>query len=375
MAGIYFHIPFCKRKCNYCDFYSGINLNLIDDLVKSEIQEIYLRKDYLNNEIINSIYFGGGTPSLLSVYQIKILLDCVKSNFIVSESCEITFEANPEDLNKVFLENLFGVGINRLSIGIQSFSDNILSFLGRGHGSSNLKTIIKCAGNVGFNNISIDLIYGIPGLSLKDYIFSMQQVLDLNIQHVSAYNLTIEKGTRFYRLLNDKMIFEMDEKEVIDQFNATIDILSDAGFVQYEISNFAYDNKISLHNSSYWSNINYMGIGPSAHSFDGKSRQWNISSTRKYCNFIALKHGFFELEILSDTDKFNEYLLTGLRTCRGISSKYICDNFQEKYHLHFKKGINKLVSDEVVIENDGNYCLTRQGMLISDFVIRFLFYT
>lgn len=375
MAGIYFHIPFCKSKCNYCDFYSGINLTLIDDLVKSEILEVYLRKVYLKNEIINTIYFGGGTPSLLSVSQIKILIDCVKSNFIVSESCEITLEANPEDLDSSFLDNLFDIGVNRLSIGIQSFNDKILSFLGRNHDSSILKTAINTAKNSGFNNISIDLIYGIPGLSINDYIFSIQEVLDLNIQHISAYALTFEKGTKLYKLLNDRKILEMPEQEVIDQFNATIDILAAGGFEQYEVSNFACDNNISRHNSSYWNNVNYLGIGPSAHSYDGISRQWNVSSTRKYCSLVSLAQSFFELEILTETDKYNEYLLTGLRTCQGISLKYICENFQDRYFFHFNQRIDKLVSDKIINENSGIFSLTRQGMLLSDFVIRFLFYS
>lgn len=374
MSGIYFHIPFCKHKCHYCDFYSQGDSSDIDVLVESEIRELVLRRDYLNNDLVETIYFGGGTPSLLSKKNILDLLDTVRQNFNVVDNCEITFEANPDDLTDEYLHNLYDCNINRLSIGIQSFNDEVLMFLGRRHDSKKLETIIKTAKSIGFDNISIDLIFGIPGMELSTYLDSVNKVLQLGIQHISAYSLTISEGTLFYKMLKNNKLREINEEDLLIQFNSTINILSEHGFIQYEISNYAREGYKSRHNCSYWENVRYLGIGPSAHSYNLVSRQWNISNTGKYCSNIEKMISFYEVEYLSNNDLFNEYLITGLRTSKGVSLKYINENFDDGIRQHFVKKIKKLSSDKLMDIIDDKIVLTRKGIFISDLVLQQMYY-
>ncbi len=374
MSGIYFHIPFCKQKCSYCDFYSTKNSNGIVELVKSEIKELDLRKDYLNNDLIETIYFGGGTPSLLSINDINDLLSCVKQNFDVSPGCEITFETNPDDLTNDYLKSLYECQINRLSIGIQSYNDEILKYLGRRHDSKKLNYIIESAKKIGFNNISVDLIFGIPGMELAIYLDSVTKVIQLDIQHISAYSLTIAEGTLFYKLRTKNKLKEIDEEDLLVQFNSTIDILSGHGFNHYEISNYAKEGYKSRHNCSYWEDVNYLGIGPSAHSYNGVSRQWNVSDTLKYCNLIKSGGSFFEVEFLSLKDKFNEYIITGLRTSNGVSRRFIKENFEAKIWNHFIKEVNGLLKRELIHPFDDRVILTRRGILISDSILELLYF-
>jgi oxygen-independent coproporphyrinogen III oxidase len=372
MAGIYFHIPFCKSKCNYCNFYSISDLSKIDILVESEIKELNLRKSYIDNEIIHTIYFGGGTPSLLSLVHINKILGDIRNLFKVSSNCEITFEVNPEDLSENYLSGLFFSGINRLSVGIQSYNDSILQFMGRRHDSNSLSDKIKCAKKIGFDNISIDIIFGVPGMTNKIYYETLDKIIALNIQHISAYGLTIEKGTYFHKLLKTNEINLMTDNDILIQFNDTIDILSENGFCQYELSNFARNGFISRHNSSYWEDIIYLGIGPSAHSYNGISRQWNVKNTINYCSKIKLSEIYYDIEYLSDTDKYNEYILTRLRTIKGISLLNISNRFPEQIVLQFNNEITKLLKNNLVKTVDNNFTLTRKGMEIADFVIRSL---
>jgi len=374
MSGIYFHIPFCKQKCSYCDFYSTRDSNGIVDLVNSEMQELVLRKDYLKNDLIDTIYFGGGTPSLLSEYDVNNLLGCVKQNFEVSTECEITFETNPDDLTEDYLKSLRDCNINRLSVGIQSYNDKILKYLGRRHDSKLLDFNIETAKKVGFDNISVDLIFGIPGLDLTTYLESLNKVVQLDVQHISAYSLTIAEGTLFYKLRNQNKLKEMNEDELLIQFNATIDILAENGFNHYEISNYAKEGYKSRHNCSYWEDVNYLGIGPSAHSYNGVSRQWNISGTKKYCKMIDSRDSFFEIEFLTNKDKFNEYIITGLRTSKGISRKFITETFDEPICKHFTKEIKNLLQQDLIYKDDDNVILTRRGILISDYILQMLYF-
>jgi len=374
MSGIYFHIPFCKQKCSYCDFYSTKDSNWIDELVQSEIKELILRKDYLNNELVETIYFGGGTPSLLSICNVINLLKCVRENFNVSADCEITFETNPDDLTLDYLKGLFDNQINRLSIGIQSYNDDVLKYLGRRHDSCNLNDNIETAKSVGFDNISVDLIFGIPGMSLQTYLNSLEKVIQLDVQHISAYSLTIAEGTLFYKLKKENKLKEIEEEELLVQFNSTIDILSVNGFNHYEISNYAKEGYKSRHNSSYWDDVNYLGIGPSAHSYNGISRQWNISSTRKYCGLVEKNELFFEVEYLTRKDKFNEYIITGLRTSKGVSIKFVKENFGGEIVLHFVKEVFSLLKQELIHPYDDRVVLTRRGILISDFILQQLYF-
>lgn len=374
MAGIYFHIPFCKHKCSYCDFYSIKDSDGIEELVKAEIKELILRKGYLNDEIIDTIYFGGGTPSLLSKYNIYSLLDCIHQNFDVSGDCEITFETNPDDLSKDYLQGLRDLNINRISVGIQSFNDDILKYLGRRHDSSKLRLNIETAKKVGFDNISVDLIFGIPGMELATYLDSLSKVIELDVQHVSAYSLTIAEGTLFFKLKKQNKLKEIDEEDLLVQFNSTIDILAENGFNHYEISNYAKEGFKSRHNCSYWEDVNYLGIGPSAHSYNGVSRQWNISDTRKYCRLIDHMDTFFEVEYLSRKDKFNEYIITGLRTSNGISRKFVRDNFDDGINQVFSKEVNNLLHQELIYPNADSVILTRRGILISDYILQLLYF-
>lgn len=374
MSGIYFHIPYCRTKCHYCDFYASNNIKTINQLVNAEIEELYLRRSYLEDEEVQTIYFGGGTPSVLSISHINDLLSTVRKNFNVSVDCEISLEANPEDLTELYLKQLYEVGINRLSIGIQSFDEDILVYLGRRHGTEMLSNMIETAQNIGFKNISLDLIYGIPGLTLERYTESIKAVLKLGVQHISAYALTIEKKTYFYKLLITNRLKEVADEEVLDHFNATIDLLALNGFSHYEVSSFSKPGFQSRHNSSYWQGKNYLGVGPAAHSFNGKSRQWNISSTKNYILNIANGSSYFEVEILSEIDKYNEYVLLGLRTANGISKNFIVDSFDKKIVAYFSKEISKLDKDEFILQDGDQICLSRKGILMSDFIIRKLFY-
>ena len=374
MAGIYIHIPFCRHKCNYCDFYSIKDSGGVEELVKAEITELSLRKDYVQNEIVKTIYFGGGTPSLLSLDMVGLLLENVRSNFDVSDDCEITFEANPDDLTESYLSGLRGVGVNRLSIGFQSFNDEILKYLGRRHDSKRLAEIIDFANIAGFNNISADLIFGIPGMAFDVYMDSLTKMISLNIQHVSAYSLTIEKGTMFYKMLKNKTLYEIPEEQLLNQYNTTVDFLLLHGFYQYEISNYAKKDFQSRHNSSYWENENYLGIGPSAHSYNGTSRQWNMSNTKKYSDHIRQEKSTYEIEFLTANDKFNEYIITHLRTSNGISRDYISRNFNEVVGHYLYNEIEKLVNSDLLIVNDNNIILTRKGMLVSDYILRQLYF-
>jgi len=374
MSGIYFHIPFCKQKCSYCDFYSTKDSNWIDELVQSEIKELILRKDYLNHELVETIYFGGGTPSLLSIYSVIKLLKCVRENFNVSADCEITFETNPDDLTEDYLKELFDNQINRLSVGIQSFNDDVLKYLGRRHDSCNLNYNIETAKSVGFDNISVDLIFGIPGMSLHTYLDSLDKVIQLDIQHISAYSLTIAEGTLFYKLRKQNILKEIDEEDLLVQFNSTIDILSKNGFNHYEISNYAKEGYKSQHNCSYWEDVNYIGIGPSAHSYNGISRQWNISNTHKYCDLVGKNVPFFEVEFLTRKDKFNEYIITGLRTSNGVSRKFIEENFEGEIVKHFIKEVFSLLKQELIHPDHDRVVLTRRGILISDYILQKLYF-
>jgi len=374
MAGIYLHVPFCRKKCNYCDFYSVRDSEGIDELVKCEIKELVLRKDYIGKTAVNTIYFGGGTPSLLSINQIDDLLCTVKNVFEVSNNCEITFEANPEDLSEDYIYELFQLGINRLSIGIQSFDNDALVFLGRRHDNSKHLFIVETAKKAGFGNISVDLIFGIPGYNYISYIESVNRVIQLDIQHISAYSLTLEKNTRFYKLFENGIYSEISDDDLLMQFNSTMDLLSANGFFQYEISNYAKEGYKSLHNCSYWEEVGYLGIGPSSHSYDLVSRQWNVSDTRKYCSYINEAKCFFEVEILSENDKFNEYIIRGLRTCRGISLRYIENTFNFKIRKYFHDRLKGLFAEGLVDFIDDTISLTRRGIFISDYVIRSLYF-
>jgi len=371
MAGIYLHIPFCKRKCHYCDFYSTTNIELADNLINAIKSEIKIRYSYLSNEKIESIYFGGGSPSMLSISQVEILINEIKKYFVVDSNSEITFECNPDDLSFTYLKCLKELGINRISIGIQSFNDEVLEFLNRRHNSKGGIDAICWAKDAGFDNISIDLMFGIPGMSNEVYKESLMKAINFKTKHISAYHLNIEPNTLLYKKLAKGLIKNIDEEISLNQFELTIDKLKENGYKHYEISNYALNGYESKHNWLYWSNGKYIGIGPSAHSYNGESRQWNINNTSKYINSISNNANFFDIEVLTDSNKFNEYILTSLRTSKGLSVEYVHNNFDECVYNHFIKILYKFINEGYIVsDKDGNWIINKRGIFILDLIVQ-----
>lgn len=366
MAGIYIHIPFCRQKCYYCDFYKTVNTNQTDTFISTLEKETVLRKSYISEEKVKTIYFGGGTPSVLTEKQLSAVFKFLHEYFSVVPDAEITFEANPDDLTKEYLQMLKNTGINRLSIGIQSFHNEHLKKMNRRHNAEQAIKSIEIAASVGFSNLSADLIYGLPGLTLQEWESSLQQIFRLPVVHLSAYHLTYHQGTPFYTWLKKGTLRELSENESIEQFNLLIDEAEKAGFEQYEISNFARNEQYSKHNSAYWSGEKYLGLGPSAHSFNGDSRRWNIAHLDRYIHGIENNTTWFEEELLSENERFNEYILTRLRTKWGISVQEIAKRFGLKYARLVEKEAAKYLLSEKMKEQNGIFTLTRKGLFVSD---------
>ena len=385
MAGIYIHIPFCKSKCNYCDFFSEKpkSDDLINKYISAIINELKLQNSYLQNKNIKTIYFGGGTPSLLTTKQITQIFEAIQENYNLNKNFEFTFEANPDDLKINYLRDLKNnTQINRLSIGVQSFFDDDLKLMNRRHDSNQAISAIKNAQNIGFNNISADLIYGLPKTvqfknSLKPaYSFNknLKKLLSLNVQHISAYHLTYEEGTKFHDWLGTKKISEIDEEESINLFKTLISETQKNGFIHYEISNFAKPNFFSKHNFNYWKQKKYLGIGASAHSYNKNSRQWNIANISKYINSIEQNKIPAEIEILSEEAKFNEYIMTSLRVYTGIDTDYLQDNFNKKYFSSIHNKLNNKIKAGFLKRENNKIILSDRGKFIADAIIRDLFY-
>lgn len=366
MAGIYIHIPFCRQKCYYCDFYKTVNTNQTDTFISTLEKETVLRKSYISEEKVKTIYFGGGTPSVLTEKQLSAVFKFLHEYFSVVPDAEITFEANPDDLTKEYLQMLKNTGINRLSIGIQSFQNEHLKKMNRRHNAEQAIKSIEIAASVGFSNLSADLIYGLPGLTLQEWESSLQQIFRLPVVHLSAYHLTYHQGTPFYTWLKKGTLRELSENESIEQFNLLIDEAEKAGFEQYEISNFARNEQYSKHNSAYWSGEKYLGLGPSAHSFNGDSRRWNIAHLDRYIHGIENNTTWFEEELLSENERFNEYILTRLRTKWGISVQEIAKRFGLKYARLVEKEAAKYLLSGKMKEQNGIFTLTRKGLFVSD---------
>lgn len=369
MAGIYIHIPFCSQRCSYCNFFSVVSINLLNEVIDAIIKEFSIRKDYLKNEPVQTIYFGGGTPSLLTIQQIEKLLNTIYKNFPVEKNAEITFEANPDDLTEKYLSDLKKLGINRLSIGIQSFDDNKLKILNRRHNAFQAVEAVRVAQRSGFNNISIDLIYGLPFQSLIEWENDLDKAFSLPIQHLSAYALTFEEKTLLLKQKEKKLIEPADEELMIKMYELLLNKSNQNGFDAYEISNFSLPEFYSRHNSSYWTQTPYLGIGPSAHSFNGFSRQWNVASIHKYIEGIMKNNSFFEQEILSLQDRYNEYVLLGLRTKNGINIDELEQNFGIELKNFCLENIKTFIDNEKVYRYGSFLRLTTAGKLISDTII------
>lgn len=323
----------------------------------------------MTDKEIKTIYLGGGTPSLLASSDIEELISECKTLFNVEERAEITIEANPDDLSYEYLEQLKNIGVNRLSIGIQSFSDIDLQFMGRRHSSNQAIKAVQNAQKVGFDNISIDLIYGIPGMSFQQWQKNLKTAFELNVQHISAYHLTYHEDTAFWNKLKEGKINEIDEDDSFKQFNELIEQTSSEGFIQYEVSNFAKEGFYSKHNSSYWNQIEYLGLGPSAHSYNGFSRQWNVSNVEQYIYFISNKKTHFEVEQLSVTTQFNDYIITSLRTIWGINLDFIKQKYGDKCLNHVLDVSRVYISSSLVEKHENCIRLTKKGIFISDGII------
>ena len=373
MAGIYVHIPFCKQACHYCDFHFSTNVKFQAEIVAALRVELELQKSYLDNEKIETIYFGGGTPSLLSNGEISNMIETINKHFHIDPAAEITLEANPDDLTKEKLQALKTLGINRLSIGIQSFDDFILKFLNRVHDAGMAQASVKHAREAGFENISVDLMYAIPGQDLTAWKKNIAKAIELNPDHISSYSLTIEEKTAFGKWAAQKRISVPDDDVSATEMIALIDALDAAGYQHYEISNFAKPGYISRHNSSYWNGKKYLGIGPSAHSYDGYRRQFNISNNRLYLQSIESRHVPATRETLSREDKINDWILTTLRTSWGTDLLKLRNEYQyDLLHVHCTY-VNRLIDSKLAVVNNDTLILTRSGRLLADKIASDLF--
>lgn len=373
MAGLYLHIPFCKQACYYCDFHFSTNQEKKAEMIKAFAQEIELQKDYLNGESINTIYFGGGTPSLLSPEELRLLMDAIRKYFSVSPSSEVTLEANPDDLTKEKLLQLKELGINRLSIGIQSYDDAVLQFLNRAHDSVAAENCVGMAHEAGFNNISIDLIYAIPNQNHQAWTKNIERALALKPNHISSYSLTIEEKTAFGRWAASGKLTVMDDEFAATQLIMLVDKLEENGFEQYEVSNFALPNFQSQHNSSYWKQQKYLGIGPSAHSYNGVSRQFNINNNHLYLKSIEKNSIPATLEVLTQAEMINDYLLTTLRTSWGANLRTLEENFNYNLMAEHELYIKSLTAKGLAQIENGKLILTKAGKLFADKIASDLF--
>lgn len=374
MAGIYLHIPFCTKKCHYCNFFSLASKKNTDAFISAICKEISLQKDYLQNETVSTIYFGGGTPSLLKAHDLKRIFDKLFSTFQITESAEITLEANPDDLSFEKLKELSDSPVNRLSIGIQSFYDDDLQFLNRSHSSKIASEAIFNAHKLGLSNISIDLIYGIPTLTDEKWIENIKQAIESGVQHISAYSLTVEAHTAFDLFIKKGKINAPDEEKAIRHFEILMDIMKKEGFIHYEISNFCKEGFYSKHNSNYWKQQKYLGLGPSAHSYNFESRQWNVANLQKY--IMDINNGIipFEREDLSITQKYDEYIMTGLRTIWGVNLSEIKHQFGEVFYSYFIKNCRKYIDNGLIINNNNNLILSEKGKFLADGIAADLFF-
>ena len=373
MAGIYLHIPFCKKACHYCDFHFSTSPQYKEPMLKALRHELFLRKNYLGNQPIETIYFGGGTPSLLSANELQVLLGEIVDQFDVSSNAEITIEANPDDLNPQRVKELRQTLINRFSIGIQSFFEEDLRWMNRAHSAIEAQSSIKRVQDAGFENITADLIYGYPLLSNPKWEHNIQELIQLNIPHISSYSMTVEPATALSTFIKKGEQKAMDEGQSAAQFLILMEQLKEAGFEHYEISNFAKPGSYSKHNSNYWEGISYLGIGPSAHSFNGESRQWNISNNAKYIDQIQNGKIPSETEVLTKENRINEYIMTSLRTSKGMDLNKITDEFGSDYANEIKNNLEPLTEKNWILMHDQLITLTSDGKLFADHIASELF--
>ena len=375
MSGIYIHIPFCKKACNYCNFHFSTSLRTKNDMLGALKNELILQKNYTEGEKVSTIYFGGGTPSLLSAAELNEIFETIYKIHSVTENPEITLEANPDDLTRLYLDDLKNhTPINRFSIGVQSFFDEDLIFMNRAHNVKQADTAIKYAQDIGFTNLTIDLIYGVPTSDNKRWKENLDIALTYNLPHISSYALTVESGTALYAQIKKKNIAPVDDEKTAKQFDILLQNLRLNGYEQYEISNFARAGHRARHNSNYWLGEKYLGIGPSAHSFNGVSRQWNVANNPDYIKSLGENIIPKTEEILTADQNYNEYVMTRLRTVWGCNVQEIAEKFGEKYKLYFEKSAEKFIDCVWVSKTENIFLLTDSGKLMADFITRELFF-
>jgi oxygen-independent coproporphyrinogen-3 oxidase len=373
MAGIYIHIPFCKQACNYCNFHFSTQLSHKQEIVNAIVSELISRKTYVLNETIESIYIGGGTPSLLEAHQLAQIFDTVYKHFKVSPMAEITLEANPDDLTPAKISELKKSPVNRFSIGIQSFFDEELKWMNRAHTANEARNVIKLVQDAGFPNISIDLIYGSPTLTNEKWQSNLQTALDLNLNHISSYCLTVEPKTALDTLIKNHKVIAPSEEQASAQFEILVNTLEANGFEQYEISNFARNGQYAVHNTNYWKNKIYLGIGPSAHSFNKLTRSWNIANNNLYLRGIESGNSVSEIEELTIENRINEYIMTSLRTIWGLDIKWFEKEFGEQFTQTIETSLKQKIHEELIEQNGRFYKLTRQARIMADGIASDLF--
>jgi oxygen-independent coproporphyrinogen-3 oxidase len=369
MSSLYLHIPFCRQACNYCNFHFTTSLHFKPELVSALLMEAGLQKDFLAGETLETIYFGGGTPSLLEISDMEKLLGGIRRNYPVEDGAEITLEANPDDISAEKLDAWENLGINRLSIGIQSFHEDDLRWMNRTHSARQSEKSLDLA-RERFSNITIDLIYGIPGLTHEKWRSNVERALRFQVDHLSCYALTVEPKTPLDKLIREKKFANVDAGHQSEQFLSLMQWMEDAGYEHYEISNFSKPGFGSRHNTSYWTGKKYLGLGPSAHSYAGEARQWNVSNNNQYVRSIMEGKVPFEREILTPAQKMNEYIMTSLRTSEGIDMQKLEKAERER----LGKAVRKFIDRGMVIEKEGHLRLTREGKLFADGIAAELFF-
>lgn len=366
MAGLYIHVPFCAKRCIYCDFYSNTEMKYKETYVNAIVQELNLRKEYIGQERIETIYFGGGTPSQLKFNDLNKIFNAIRQNYDLSACNEITLEANPDDLNAAYIASLGSLPFNRISMGVQSFSDDDLRFLNRRHSASEAIQAVHRCKEAGYTNLSIDLIYGLPGQTLVAWEENISKAIALDIPHLSAYHLIYEEGTALYKLKESGKITSVEEEASIAMFTMLINKLTEAGLVHYEISNFGKPGLFSKHNSSYWTGKKYLGLGPSAHSYNGENRQWNVSSLAAYLKGILEGNPDTETEHLDLYTRYNEFIITGLRTIWGINTDKLEALFGKELAAYCKQQAEPYLQNQLLYHKDRILTLSEKGIFISD---------
>jgi oxygen-independent coproporphyrinogen-3 oxidase len=373
MAGIYIHIPFCKQACTYCDFHFSTSMKKKEDMVAALAIEISLRKEEFANEVVETIYFGGGTPSVLSNIEIQFLIDAIYQNYKVADDPEITLEANPDDLSKDRIIQLSDSAINRLSIGIQSFFEEDLKLMNRAHNAHEAEGCLAEAVKY-FDNISIDLIYGTPGMSNERWLYNVSKALSFGIPHISSYALTVEPRTALHKFVKSGVIAQPSDEVAQEQFLLLVDELEANGFVHYELSNFGKESYFSKNNTAYWLGKKYIGIGPSAHSYDGTFRSWNIANNAMYLKDIQLGKLPSEKEELTSADRYNEYIMTGLRTIWGVSIDKVEKEFGAEFRSYLLTEANKHIDQGLLSYHNNILTTSRAGKFLADGLASDLFF-